>query len=93
MIIKKCMLPLLVAFPATVLACAPADPFKYPDEYTTPYNQSEWSKASPYEMALSYKSNTEQFSMIFCALRSDRLIKFLNGDTPKMWRFLVARNK
>ncbi|SPZ60518.1 Uncharacterised protein [Serratia quinivorans] len=79
---KKCILPLLVAFPATVLAWAPADPFKYPDEYTNPYNQSEWSKAAPYEMALFYNNNTDQFSMAFRALRSDRLIRFSNGDTP-----------
>ncbi|CAI2431207.1 Uncharacterised protein [Serratia fonticola] len=79
---KKCMLPLLVAFPATVLAWAPADPFKYPDEYTNPYNQSEWSKDAPYEMALFYNNNTDQFSMAFRALRSDRLIRFSSEDTP-----------
>lgn len=79
---KKCMLPLLVAFPATTLAWAPTDPFKYPDEYTNPYNQSEWSKDAPYEMALFYNNNTDQFSMAFRALRSDRLIRFSSGDTP-----------
>ncbi|WP_447881970.1 hypothetical protein [Serratia fonticola] len=79
---KKCMLPLLVVFPATVLAWAPADPFKYPDEYTNPYNQSDWSKDAPYEMILFYNNNTDQFSMAFRALRSDRLIRFSSGDTP-----------
>ncbi|CAI2477841.1 Uncharacterised protein [Serratia liquefaciens] len=79
---KKCMLPLLVAFPATVLAWAPADPFKYPDEYTNPYNQSERNKATPFEMALFYNNSTDQFSMAFRDLRSDRLIRFSSGDTP-----------
>ncbi|EPC4486713.1 hypothetical protein ACRZXV_000883 [Serratia liquefaciens] len=76
------MLPLLVAFPATVLAWAPADPFKYPDEYTNPYNQSEWNKATPFEMALFYNNSTDQFSMAFRDLRRDRLIRFSSGDTP-----------
>ncbi|HEJ9136009.1 hypothetical protein [Serratia marcescens] len=79
---KKCILPLLVVFPATVLAWVPADPFKYPDEYTTPYNQSDWNKATPYEMVLFYNNNTDQFSMAFRALRNDRLIRFSSGDTP-----------
>ena len=79
---KKCMLPLLVAFPATTLAWAPADPFKYPDEYANPYNQSERNEATPYEMALFYNNNTDQFSMAFRALRSDGLIRFSSEDTP-----------
>jgi len=86
------MLPLLVAFPATVLAWAPADPFKYPDEYTNPYKKSEWSKAPQYEMALFY-NNTDQFSIAFCALRSDRLHHISRRIHRVIWRFLVARKK
>lgn len=78
---KKCMLPLLVAFPATVLAWVPADPFKYPDEYTTPYHQNERNKATPYEMALFYNNSTDQLSRAFRDLRSDRIIRFSSGDT------------
>lgn len=76
---KKCMLPLLMALPATVSAWVPADPFKYPDEYTTPYHQNERNKATPYEMVLFYNNSADRFSIAFRGLRSDELIRFSSG--------------
>jgi hypothetical protein len=79
MIMKKYMLPLLMAFPATVSAWVPADPFKYPDEYTTPYHQNERNKATPYEMVLFYNNSTDRFSIAFRGLGNDELIRFSRG--------------
>jgi len=50
-------------------------------EHANPYHQSEWSKATPFEMAL-FCDSTDRFSMAFRDLRSDRLIRFSSGDTP-----------
>lgn len=51
-------------------------------EHANPNHQSERNKATPFEMALFYNNSTDQFSMAFRDLRSDRLIRFASGDTP-----------